>query len=148
METGFAAVWRRVNGADPAIDERAKLRRWILNEDLSIRQHESLLSLRMAAQVRGALQQMLLEKRRQLKKLQTMFCLRTGDTIVPKPDPVPPVTSLLKGLRDLYASALASAKNYENAVAEDKELAALCVSLAEAELDRASRLRELAERLL
>ncbi len=148
MESGFASVWNRVTGACPAEDEQTKLRRWIRDEAGSIRAYEALLRTGLPKPVNTMLRQILWEKRRRLKRLQTMHFLRTGDTLVfTLPEETKP-PSFLRGLRNQYAEELAQAESFRQASSAGSDLGEVCQELAEENRAAAARLRSLAERLL
>ena len=148
MESGFASVWNRVTGACPAEDEQTKLRRWIRDEAESIRAYEALLRMGLPKQVDTMLRQILSEKRRRLKRLQTMFFLRTGDILVFRlPEEAKP-QSFLQSLRKQYAEELAQAESFRQAATAGSDLGEVCALLAESNRAAAARLRSLAERLL
>ena len=148
MESGFASVWSRVTGACPAEDEQTKLRRWILDEAQSIRAYEALLLTGLPKPVSTVLRQIRSEKRRRLKRLQTMYFLRTGDTFaISLPEGAKPL-SFLKGLRNQYVEELAQAESFRHAASAGSDLSEVCLELAEENRNTAARLRSLAERLL
>ena len=148
MESGFASVWNRVTGSCPAEDEQTKLRRWIRDEAENIRAYEALLRGTQPKPANTMLRQVLNEKRRRLKRLQTMFFLRTGDIYVfTLPEEAKP-PSFLQGLRHQYAEELAQAESFRQASSAGSDLGEVCALLAEENRAAAARLRSLAERLL
>ena len=148
MESGFTSVWNRVTGACPAEDEQTKLRRWIRDEAQSIRAYEALLRAALPKPANTMLRQVLSGKKRRLKRLQTMYFLRTGDTFaVSLPQEGKPL-SFLHGLRDQYAVELTQAECYRQAASAGGDLSEVCALLAEENRNTAAGLRSLAERLL
>ncbi len=148
MEADFASVWSRVTGTRPSEDELTKLRRWIRDEWEGIAADEALLKQRIPAPVRMALRALLQQEKHQLRKLQALYYLRTGDVCVPpktnRQTPVP----LMKALRERYAAILTQADDYRQSPEGTRDLARLSAGLAAEKEAHALRLRQIVESLL
>ncbi len=148
MEAGFASVWNRVTGTNTAENELAKLQRWIRDEAEGARSYETLLHGRLPAPAAETLRGILRQQRRQLRQLQTLYYLRTGDTLAVSLPERREMQPWMKALRERYDAALTQAEGYRQAASERRDTAALCAMLAEEKEGQAIRLRQLAERLL
>ena len=148
MEADFASVWSRVTGLNPAENELTMLQRWIRDETESARSYEALLRLRLPGPAAETLRALLREQRRLLLRLETLYYLRTGDTLLVSPTEAQKKQPLMKALRERYEAALNQADSYRRARAERRDAAELCAKLAEAKDAQADALRRLTARLL
>ena len=148
MEADFASVWNRVTGTNTAENELATLQRWIRDEAEGVRSYEALLHGKPPAPAVETLWAFLRQQRRQLRQLQTLYYLRTGDTFAVSLPERREMQPWMKALRERYEAALTQAEGYRQAASKRRDTAALCAMLAEEKDGQASRLRQLAERLL
>ena len=148
MDADFSSVWSRVTGVRPPEDELTRLRRWMGDETRELHACEELLRGHLPAPVRDTLTAVLRVKRRDLKELQTMYYLRTGDSWPqPKPEKRKRET-LMNALRERYAASMDMADGYRGCASERRDLSSLCAELAENEEANARKLRGLIKRLL
>lgn len=148
MEGDFASVWSRVTGERPTEDAQTKLRRWIQDESEAIYVYRCMLRGRVPSQARETLAVLLKEENRELRRLQTLYYLRTGDILVPVPPQERKKQPLLSALRERYAVVLMQAESYRQASALPHDLQALCGELASEKDGQALLLRQLTARLL
>ena len=148
MEADFASVWSRVTGERPTEDAQTKLRRWIQDESEAIYVYRCMLRGRVPSQARETLAVLLKEENRELRRLQTLYYLHTGDILVPAPPKERKKQSLLSALRERYAVVLMQAESYRQASALPHDLQALCGELASEKDGQALLLRQLTARLL
>ena len=141
MESGFEAVWSRVTGGSVQDNADATLDNWIREEARGIRVYETLLRSRLPDPVRKTFRQILNIKHRQLKQLQVMVFLRTGDTIAVLNDDESAPASLPHGLRERYRSEVEQAARYRLFQTKQPDLTALSTQLAEEDERIAQRLR-------
>ncbi len=148
MEADFASVWSRVTGLDPAEDELTMLRRWIRDETETMRSYEGLLRSRLPNMAAETLRSLLREQRGLLRRLQTLYYLRTGDALIVPQTETQKKQPLMKALRESYEAALTQAEGYRRATTVRRDTAELCIKLAEAKDAQADGLYRLTERLL
>lgn len=148
MEADFASVWSRVTGERPTEDAQTKLRRWIQDESEAIYVYRCMLRGRVPSQARETLAVLLKEENRELRRLQTLYYLHTGDILVPAPPQERKNQPLLSALRERYAAVLMQAESYRQVSALPHDLQALCGELASEKDGQALLLRQLTARLL
>ena len=148
MEADFASVWSRVTGERPTEDAQTKLRRWIQDESEAIYVYRCMLRGRVPSQARETLAVLLKEENSELRRLQTLYYLRTGDILVPVPPQERKKQPLLSALRERYAAVLMQAESYRQASALPRDLQALCGVLASEKDGQALLLRQLTACLL
>ena len=148
MEADFASVWSRVTGERPTEDAQTKLRRWIQDESEAIYVYRCMLRGRVPSQAHETLAVLLKEENRELRRLQTLYYLRTGDILVPLSPQERKKQPLLSALRERYAVVLMQAESYRQASALPHDLQALCGELASEKDGQALLLRQLTARLL
>ncbi len=147
MESGFESVWSRVTGGSVQDNVDAALDHWIREEARGIRVYETLLHSRLPDPVRKTFHQILNIKHRQLKQLQVMVFLRTGDTIAVLHEDKEDSASLPYKLRERYRAEAEQAERYRRFQTKQPELSALSTRLAEENEGIAQRLRMLLTRL-
>ena len=148
MEADFASVWSRVTGTDPAENELTMLQRWIRDETATVRSFEALLRRRLPSPAAETLRVLRRRQQKQLRLLQTLYYLRTGDTLMISLPEAPEKQPLMKALRESYEAALNRAESYRRATAARRDMAEACAKLAEEKNAQAAALRQLTERLL
>ena len=147
MEADFASVWSRVTGERPTEDAQAKLRRWIQDESEAVWAYRCMLR-KVPSQARETIAVLLKEENRELRRLQTLYYLRTGDILDPAPPQERKKQPLLSALRERYAAVLMQAESYRQASALPHDLQALCGELASEKDGQALLLRQLTACLL
>ena len=148
MEADFASVWSRVTGERPTEDAQAKLRRWIQDESEAVWAYRCMLRAKVPSQARETIAVLLKEENRELRRLQTLYYLRTGDILDPAPPQERKKQPLLSALRERYAAVLMQAESYRQASALPNDLQALCGELASEKDGQALLLRQLTACLL
>ena len=148
MEADFASVWSRVTGERQTEDAQTKLRRWIQDESEAIYDYRCMLRGRVPSQARETLAVLLKEENSELRRLQTLYYLHTGDILVPALPKERKNQPLLSALRERYAAVLMQAESYRQASALPRDLQALCGELASEKDGQALLLRQLTARLL
>jgi rubrerythrin len=149
MEPSFSAVWSRVTGSVPPEDELAAIRRWS-QEAAEAARFFSVLSRRTGdPAVRETLRSISREEEKQLRRLSSLYFLRTGDRLSPSSGLSIPRRPILEDLRERYLLAQERSEAYarasESAPEDTKEL---CLALSEEEKGHARQLKVLVERLL
>ena len=107
-----------------------------------------MLRARVPSQARETIAVLLKEENRELRRLQTLYYLRTGDILVAVPPQERKKQPLLSALRERYAAVLMQAESYRQASALSHDLQALCGELASEKEGQALLLRQLTARLL
>ena len=148
MEADFASVWSRVTGERPTEDAQAKLRRWIQDESEAVWAYRRMLRGRVPSQARETLNTLLRDENRELRRLQTLYYLRTGDVLVPATPEERKKQPLLSALRERYAAVLMQAESYRHVSALPHDLQAICGELASEKDGQAIKLRQLTACLL